>query len=277
MLVISCSDPKETLPVNTSSANLIIKLKFDPSQERLNNFGQPSTLPAEDGAQSPIFSKMSLSYIELAPQSFTALGQGDAIFVGNETMAGGSKAIDFQNARFAGNGETFITIPIKDIRAGHYEWLRTSRSYQEGNIKILSNGTEYNGPLASFLGYNSYITNFNLNGSNVPVNSNKLQGFWAFETQGFVFQGQAPAGATTVPNPIFSTSPVPEGSCVMTGKFENGLTISGFETRAVTVVLFFSVNQSFEWTEVNFDGKYEPSICEQVVDMGIRGLKPLVE
>jgi len=45
----------------------------------------------------------------------------------------------------------------------------------------------------------------------------------------------------------------------------------------VVVTLSFSTNTSFEWTEVNDDGKYEPSAGEQVVDMGLRGLIPSVD
>jgi hypothetical protein len=75
---------------------------------------------------------------------------------------------------------------------------------------------------------------------------------------------------------LFDSSPIPQGSCVVTGQFENGLTITGDETEDVTVTLSFSVNQSFEWTEINTDGKFEPSAGEELVDMGLRGLKPMV-
>ena len=34
-----------------------------------------------------------------------------------------------------------------------------------------------------------------------------------------------------------------------------------------------STNKSFEWTEVVNDGKWAPTKGEQVVDMGIRGMK----
>lgn len=64
---------------------------------------------------------------------------------------------------------------------------------------------------------------------------------------------------------------------MVTGQFENGLTISGDETEDVIVTLSFSINDSFEWTEVNVDGKYEPGAGEQVVDMGLRGLIPIVD
>jgi hypothetical protein len=91
---------------------------------------------------------------------------------------------------------------------------------------------------------------------------------------GLPFSGDAPANATTVPNPLFATSPIPQGSCVVTGKFVNNLVISGTETKDVVVNLSLSINQSFEWSEVNFDGKYEPAVGETVVDMGLRGLIP---
>jgi hypothetical protein len=151
-----------------------------------------------------------------------------------------------------------------------------SLAYQEGKIDLLVSGTDVQGTLASFVGYNNYITNFSLNGSTIEVNANRLQGFWAFEVLGFTSQGQAPEGATTVPNPLFDSSPIPQGSCVVTGQFENGLTISGNETNDIVVTLSFSINNSFEWTEVNLDGKFEPGANEQVVDMGLRGLIPIV-
>jgi hypothetical protein len=40
------------------------------------------------------------------------------------------------------------------------------------------------------------------------------------------------------------------------------------------VTLSLSINNSFEWQEITTDGKYEPSIGESVVDMGLRGLVP---
>ena len=274
MLTLSCSTDKDDS--SNAAPNLIIKLKFDPNQERLNNLGQPSTVTSGNAAQSPTVTKMSANYIEFAPDAFTGLGDGEIIFEGAETNAGGSNAIDFQNAVFAGNNETFLTIPLSDVATGSYNWVRVSLAYQEGSIKLLHTGNIINGTLASFVGYNSYITSFDINGSTFDVNANKLQGFWAFEALGFTSQGQAPEGATTVPNPLFDSSPIPQGSCVVTGQFDSAFIISGNETQDVVVTLSFSINNSFEWTEVNADGKYEPAAGEQVVDMGLRGLKPMV-
>jgi hypothetical protein len=276
-LILSCSeDNNDNQQPNPSEPNLIIKLKFDPNQVRLGNLGQPVSVAAGNAAQSPSINRMSANYIEFAPTATTALGTGEIIFEGDETTAGGAQAINFQNAVFAGHNETFLTVPLSDINSGNYEWVRVSLAYQEGDIDILVNGQDLTGTLGSFVGYNSYITSFDLNGSTFDINANKAQGFWAFKTLGFTTQGQAPEGATTVPNPLFSSSPIPQGSCVVTGEFENGLTITGNETQDITVTLSFSINNSFEWTEVNADGKYEPGAGEQVVDMGLRGLIPMV-
>ena len=276
-LILSCSDDNDdNQQQNPSEPNLIVKLKFDPNQIRLDNLGQPATIPSGNAAQSPSITRMSANYIELAPTAITPLEAGEIIYVGSETTAGGNQAINFQNAIFAGNNETFITIPLSDIASGNYEWIRVSLAYQEGDIDILVNGQNITGTLGSFVGYNTYITSFDLNESVFEINSNKLQGFWAFEALGFTTQGQAPQGATTVRNPLFNSSPIPPGSCVVTGEFENGLNITGNETEDITVTLSFSINNSFEWIEVNLDGKYEPEAGEQVVDMGLRGLIPIV-
>ena len=272
----SCKSEDDCCLPNFEVKNLIIKFKFDATQQRLNNLGQPATIPAGNAAQSPNFSKMSANYIEFAPNANTLLGEGQIVTRGAETTLGGDIAIDFQAATFAGNDEVFAVIPLDQIAAQTYNWVRVSLAYQEGSINFLQNGNDITGTLASFVGYNSYITNFDVNGSTFNINENKLQGFWAFEALGFTRQGQAPAGATTVPNPLFDSSPVPQGSCVVTGQFQNEFTITGAETEDVVVTLSFSVNNSFEWTEINADGKYEPAIGEQPVDMGLRGLIPIV-
>lgn len=276
VIVFSCGEDNDDI-LQPTEANLVIKLNFDANQPRLNNLGLPAAIPNGNAAQTPLVQKMSANYIEFAPTANTQLGQGEVVFVGEETNSGGAMAIDFQEAIFAGDDEVFLTVPLSEVASGSYEWVRVSLAYQEGDIQVLTeNIGEVTGTLASFVGYNNYITKFDLNGSTIAVNDDVLQGFWAFEALGYTTQGQAPEGATTVPNPLFATSPVPQGSCIVTGEFSNAFIITGNETEDVTVTLSFSVNNSFEWTEVNADGKYEPSVGEQVVDMGLRGLIPSV-
>jgi hypothetical protein len=177
-------------------------------------------------------------------------------------------------------GDDFLSVPLASVNAGSYEYMRVSLSYQNYDIQIRHSGMDLTGRIASFLGFNNYITSYTINTQNVVVNDDYLQGYWGFETSvggtPYVLSGQAPPGATTVPNPIEGTSPIVPGSCVVTGAFAAPLVITGNETNDVIVTLSLSVNNSFEWTEVNADGLYEPAAGEQVVDMGLRGLIPVV-
>lgn len=270
---VSCDDKDA---VQSSEPSLIVKFKFDKNQERLDNAGQPVAVLAGNAAISPDFNTISAHYFELAPNAYTQIGKGTVLYHAPETTMGGSIAIDFSQSRIVAEGETFLKIPLKDIAAGSYEWVRVSLAYQNYNIPVRANGVDYEGTLASFVGYNTYIGTYDIGNSVFQVNGNRLQGYWAFALADYPYstQGQAPAGATTVPNPIASTSPIPEGSCVVTGKFSNNLVITGNETKDINVTLSLSINKSFEWHEVVLDGKYEPTLGESVVDMGLRGLIP---
>ena len=267
----SCSNDSSSEPM------LIIKFKFDPTQARLNNLGQPSTVAAGNAAQSPIFNTIGAHYMELAPNANTQLGSGTIIYHGAETTIGGANAIDFSHEKIVAQDETFLRIPLSQVTAGTYQWMRVSLAYQNYQINVRSAGVDYAGTLASFVGFNTYLTTFNIGNNMFPVNGNRAQGYWAFglNDNPYSTSGQAPAGATTVPNPIASTSPVQLGSCVVTGRFPTDLVIDGTETNDVVITLSLSINNSFEWTEQGTpDGKYEPSASENVVDMGLRGLVP---
>ncbi len=271
----SCEDQDDTL--SPSEPMLIVKFKFDPTQVRLNNLGQPSTVPAGNAAQSPLFNSISAHYIEFAPTAFTQLGQGSVVYHAPETSIGGSTAIDFSQSRIVAQDETFLEIPLSQLATGNYEWLRVSLSYQNYQIMVRSAGVDYAGTLASFVGYNTYIGSHSIGNNFFDVNANRAQGYWAFALNDVPYStsGQAPANATTVPNPLAATSPIPAGSCVVTGQFTTPLTITGNETGNVVVTLSLSINNSFEWhEEIPLDGKYEPANGEYVVDMGLRGLIP---
>lgn len=276
-LLISCSSDKDD-NVTPQEPQLIVKFKFDPTQARLDNLGQPATLPANHAAQSPNFDFISAHYFELAPTALTQLGDGAVLYHAPETSEGGATAIDFSQAIIVEEGEAFLSIPLSQLATGSYKYVRVSLSYQEYGISVLSSGVDYSGTIASFVGYNTYIDTHTLGVYSFPVNANRLQGYWAFGLQGFDYStsGQS-TGTTTVPNPIAATSPIPAGSCVVTGAFSEDLIIHGNETNDVVIELSLSINNSFEWEEVNYDGKYEPSVGEQVVDMGLRGLIPTFE
>lgn len=270
--IFSCEDLDDT----PTEPMLIVKFKFDPTQERLNNFGVPTALASGHGAQSPIFNTISSHYVELAPDATTQLGFGNILYHAPETSLGGANAIDFSQSKIVAEGETFIEIPLKKIVSGNYQWLRVSLSYQNYQISVRSSGQDYQGTLASFVGFNTYIGSHSIGNTFFQVDGNRAQGYWAFALNDLPYStsGQAPANATTVPNPIAATSPIPAGSCVVTGKFATPLAITGYEKKNIVVTVSLSTNNSFEWIDLNNDGKYEPAAGETLVDMGLRGLVP---
>jgi hypothetical protein len=276
LFAIACKKDKAPDP-NPPAKRLIFTFKFDSTQVRLDNLGQISTVPANHGAQCPIFRLMSSHYIELTPNMYTALGGGAVVYHAPETTLGGPNAIDFDSSHVVGEGVEFFSIPLKDITPGSYNYLRVSLAYQNYDIKLRANNINFTGRLASFIGFNTYIRTFTPNTIPVTVNANKAQGYWAFEAFSQVTQGQAPPGATTVPNPIFATSPIPQGSCLVTGQFSSPLVITGNETNDIHIVVSLSTNQSFEWVEHSTPGIYEPLNGDTVVDMGVRGLIPFVQ
>ncbi|MEO6289570.1 MAG: hypothetical protein ABIO76_06600 [Ginsengibacter sp.] len=264
---------------NNSEPAINFIFKFDSTQQRLNNLGAPVGVAGGNKAQSPVFNTMSAHYLELSPDQFTTLGGGDVLYKAPETTSGGTNAIDFSKARFAGESETFLSVPLKELQPGSYNWLRISLAYQNYTVKVNTPLQIVDATVASFIGFKTYIQNFKIKDSVLNVNANKDQGFWALEASasgfGIVESGQAPPGATTVPNPLFASSPVPAGSCVVTGKFASPLEIKGNETSDITVVISLSVNNSFEWKDMDGNNTYDPLNSDQVVDMGIRGLIPI--
>ncbi len=285
-IFFSCSKDSQTT-TNTSNNTtqqtgpmLVFVFKFDSTQARLNNFGLPDVMPTGHSGLSPIFNTMSSHYIELAPNALTALGSGDVLYRAPEVGSGPNLAIDFSKCTLAGQGQAFYSCPISSVTPGTYQWLRVSIAYQNYNIKWSAPGFslyDQPGTIASFIGFNSYITSYKIKDSTKIVNGNRAQGYWAFEDPFNVVTGQAPTGATTVPNPISSTSPIPAGSCVVTGQFSPSFTVTGSETKNDTIVVSLSTNKSFEWKDANMNGVYEPLNGDTVVNMGIRGLIPTVK
>ena len=289
------ADPTQNSTPPPSSNNtthyVIFKFRFDSTQVRLNGQGQVSSIPANHSAQSPIMNKMCAHYVELAPTMYTAVGLGKVLYHAPETSAGGATAIDHAQSVIKGNGDEFLRVPISSVAAGTYNYLRVSLAYQNYDIKykfVFNNVAYYpTGTLASFIGYNTYITNYVIKTQTstpsqlVGGQGNHLQGYWGFETtvngSTTLRDGQAPPGATTVPNPIFATSPIPSGSCLVTGQFATPLVISGSESSDIIVTVSLSTNKSFEWKDQNMDGWYEPAAGDSVVDMGIRGMIPSVQ
>jgi hypothetical protein len=292
----SCKkDTKAATAPAPPAARLIFKFKFDSTQARLNGLGQPVGVPAGHQAQSPRFNGMSGHYIEMAATDTTGVGRGKVLYVAPSVTTGittgtFTNAIDFDKSTIVGDNQEFFSMPLSSVPAGTYKWLRVSLAYQNYDITYKSSSIPGNGlatgTIASFVGYNTYINSYKIKNQTVPVNMNKLQGYWGFETtvaaMTYTASGQAPAGATTVVNPLFASSPIPAGSCLATGQFVNSagtqqmLTITGHETKDIVIVVSLSTNKSFEWVEHSSDNYYEPAAGDTVVDMGIRGLIPFI-
>lgn len=289
----ACSPKTTFVPDNASGPRLIFKFKFDSTQVRLDNFGNASVIPAGNAAQSPKFNFMSQHYIELAGNT-DSLGHGEVLFTGITTTAGGSSAIDYCSSTQSAENTIFFSKALSQITPGTYDWLRVSLACQNYNITYKANaipGTTHlgTGTLSSFIGFRTYITGYKINGhDHVPSSAaggpgNHTQGYWGFETDvlGTNYFSDGQSAGTTVPNPLFATSPIPSGSCVVTGKFVNSsmvnspLVITGTETSDIIITVSLSVNKSFEWHEVTADGYYQPEIGENVVDMGVRGMIPI--
>jgi len=284
----TCQFPDSAWSDAGSGPKLIFKFQFDSTQARLNNFGAVATIPVGNAGQSPRFNGMSAHYIEMAQSDFTQLGDGDVLYKAEETDCGGSKAIVFCKSVVCKNGDVFFSIPLSQVKAGTYKWLRVSLAYQNYDIKIKTNSTgTIDGTLASFVGYNTYVSKYKMKEvvmtPTLNANSNKLQGYWGFYTRvfntDFKSEGQAPKTTVVNPNP---NSPIPAGSCVVTGEFfsntaanKQPLVITGNETQDISITVSLSTNKSFEWTEKTFDGLFEPDIGETVVDMGLRGMIPI--
>ena len=280
---------------------LIFKFKFDSTQARLDAFGNPlNTLPSGHSAYSPKFNQMAAHYVELAPNDLTALGGGQVLYLAPQTAAGGTTAIQFSKSTVVKEGVTFYSIPLSQVAAGTYKWLRLSLSYQNYDIPYKANALPGNhigtGTVASFLGYKTYVTKYKIKDQDyVPSASvggpyvNHPQGYWGFETyipgyQYWKSDGQSPSGSTTVVNPNFANSPIPAGSCVVTAQFADMsstnqvLSITGLETQDIIVTVSLSTNKSFEFVDPNGDGYYQPENGNEFpVDMGVRGMIPKVQ
>jgi hypothetical protein len=290
-----CNDPDTVFVASGTGPYLIFQFKFDSTQARLNNVGMPSTIPSTNAACSPRFNKMSAHYIELAPDDFTPVGGGKVLYRASETNCdGGENAISFCQSVVVREGKTFFAIPFSAITPGTYKWLRVSLAYQNYDIPYINSVSTGSitqwGTLASFLGFNTYVNQYKIkNVMAVPSSStggagNHKQGYWGFETMissfTYTTDGQPPAGATTVVNPLNSTSPIPAGSCLVTGEFYSmssssnaPLVITGSESADKIITVSLSTNKSFEWVDnKSYPGYFEPVAGEFPVDMGIRGM-----
>jgi hypothetical protein len=283
----TCNFPDTVFTSTATGPKLVFKFKFDSTQARLDNLGNAATVPSTNAAQCPKFNHMSAHYIEMAQTDLTQVGQGSVLYRAAETECGGSKAITFCQSVLSKEGDVCFSIPISSVTPGSYKWLRVSLAYQNYDIKVRANGQNLDGTIASFVGFNTYVTKYKMKDAVMTPTAggtgNHPQGYWGFWTKvaGVEYKADGQSEKTTVVNPNPS-SPIPAGSCLVTGKFvqnsaptvEAPLVITGNETSDIVITISLSTNKSFEWKEITFDGLFEPGIGETVVDMGLRGLVP---
>lgn len=291
LFFLQCKKSENTAP------SLQFQFVFDADQERLNNIGQPAVMPAGHAGQTPDFKQLSVHYIEFSPSAITPLGGGAIVYKAPEVVKNGENAVDFAKAAVSDEGKVFATISLDKLPPGTYQYVRASVTYQNyeiayniHNIPVIGDLNQQKGAISSFVGFNTYIGTVTPHALSLAVNDAKKQGFWVFETElaapydayNRLISGQAPAGATTVVNPLFGTSDIPPGSCVVTGELDQPLVITGNETGDIRVTLSFSINKSLEWIDLNGNNQLDfyaddPTQNEQIVDMGLRGLKVSVQ
>lgn len=285
----TCEFPDTAWTLTGAAPRLIFKFKLDSTQVRLNNLGQPTVVASGNAAYSPKFNGIAAHYIELSQTDLTQVGAGVKLYHAPETTCGGTTAIVFCQSKVVKDGEIFFSTPITSTLAGTYKWLRVSLSYQNYDIKVKTTSAGIiDGTIASFVGYNTYVTKYKMKGAVMTPTTggtgNHLQGYWGFYTKVFGVDyksdGQAPQTTVVNPNP---SSPIPAGSCLVTGEFVSAsapttgapLVITGNETSDIIITVSLSTKQSFEWKELTLDGYFQPEIGEKPVDMGIRGMIPI--
>lgn len=284
----TCTFPDTVWTPTGSGPRIIFKFKLDSTQVRLNNLGQPTVVATGNSAYSPRFNGISAHYIELAQGDLTQVGQGLKLYHAEETTCGTATAIVHCKGTVVKDGDIFFSAPITPTMAGTYKWCRISLSYQNYDIKVKTTSAGIiDGTIASFVGYNTYVTQYRMKGAVMTPTAgggpgNHLQGYWGFYTNVFGVSykadGQAPQTTVVNPNP---SSPIPPGSCLVTGQFystlnsvNQPLVITGNETSDIIITISLSTNKSFEWKELTNDGYFQPEIGETPVDMGIRGMIP---
>lgn len=295
ILAISCNKDETT---DDTGPKLIFKFKFDSTQARLNAFAQPSTIPNGNWGQSPVFHAMSAHFIQLAEDSLSPLTT-NVLYRNNEVTTGGDNAIDFSKSVIKKEGEIFYSVPLKNLTQGTYKWLRISLAYQNYDVKAIyrrndvngGNPITFDGEVVSFLGFNSYVTSYSIKGENITVNGNLPQGSGAVKPYNIPFISTLPAikwtaaanTSTTVVNPFRVQLGIPSNSCLVTAPFTTPISITGNETSDIVVTVSLSTNKSFEWKDRYGDKLFEPvdgnnsnAPLDSVVDMGIRGMRPIV-
>ncbi|HQQ93279.1 MAG TPA: hypothetical protein PLQ93_01890 [Bacteroidia bacterium] len=282
-----CTFPDTVWHASGIGAKLIFRLNFDSSLTRLNSLGQPGAVSGNLGAQSPIVKRAIINYIELMPESNSEPGKGVLLYSSPETSCGGLLASNFCEGISVRNHEVVFSHSFQNISPGTYKWLRISVLYTELDLGVhsVSSGNT-RASFGGFCGNRTYLSQLSLAGSvltpSLGGTGNRNMGYWIYRSEVLgleqKFDGQLSAITQVNPDPAFQNGMGQSYTC---GEFYNlgsnspkPLTITGTENQDHEISLDISTNKSFEWIEKTYDGRFQPEIGEQVVDFGLRGLRP---
>jgi hypothetical protein len=285
----------------TPEYNIHFRIKFDALQDRFNSEGQITAVGAGRAAQTPLMNAIGIHSLELSTGNSIALGKGTQLMNTATSLQDGEQVIQFDNIKQVKESEIFLTVPMKELPIGRFEYLRVGVGYLNFdllfnlmNVPFAGNFPDERGAMACFLSGNTNIGSHKIFSKTESVNGIRKQGYWSFESKlnpafsayNRQFNGQITNGTLTVVNPIHQTSPLPVGSDVITAKFDTPLSITGSETGDIYITLSFSNNRSFEWEEsISRNGKWDYNAqantgqltVEKVVDAGLRGMKILID
>jgi hypothetical protein len=277
------------------------KVKFDPLQERLNSTGIPVGVTAGKSAQTPLINSIGINSLELSLNSSVPIGKGSVVHNTPETQNGDTKYLDLSQITKAKDGDIILSVPMKDMPKGKYEWIRAGIAYQNFDIQFnllnapsAGNFMDERGTMAVVMGANNFISKIKIFNREQTIDAAKKQGFWLFESKlspGYasyntIYQGQMAANTITFVNPIAQTSPISKDANIITGRLDTPLSILGNEEGDITVVLSFSCNKIFEWDDtINRNGKWDidqkgastTPLIEPITDLGLRGLRAYIQ
>ena len=274
---------------------LYFDVNADAGLPRLDATGEEAVLPEGHVAVSPLQVRdIAVQYIELVPTEATPYKGGELVFKAPETYITGSLAIDFDSLLTGTAGSTVFTVNLRKLSPGTYTYARVGIAYLSYDIPLNISGlpgaeylTDQQATFASFLGFNTYIREVQINQLTKVINDAKTGGYWVLETaleppldgENALFTWQVPQESLTVVNILSGTSPVPPGQSVITGAFDEPLVVSEEEERDLRITFTLSVNGIFEFNDENSNGAWDLHAdniyeSEPIIDFGIRGLRP---
>ena len=98
--ILSCSVDESTGIPTEEVPRLNITFIMDNEAERLDNLGNPVSVPEGNAAQDPDFEVLGLHFMGLYPDKFTPYDEGVTITSTATTGSGGATAIDFDSEVF---------------------------------------------------------------------------------------------------------------------------------------------------------------------------------